>query len=92
MPSAITVTITSSADVKPEQLLEYIKCSLERSDEPCMLNETVHEFLEGSEIWIEDAERSCQTCAKYCGCTFKHAVGSIEECWTANLLEVPHAS
>lgn len=51
-----TLTITTSAEVTPEQLFEFIKAHCERGPEPCMLPEDVFEKLDASEIWVEEVE------------------------------------
>jgi len=51
-----TLTITTSAEVTPEQLFDFIKALCERGPEPCMLPEAVYEALDESEIWVEEDE------------------------------------
>lgn len=49
-----TLTITTSADVTPEQLFEYIKALCERGPEPCMLPEAMYEQIDSAELWVEE--------------------------------------
>jgi hypothetical protein len=52
--TTITMKITSSATVTPEQLHEFIQALVERSEEPCMLPLEIYEALDDGELWADE--------------------------------------